>query len=1202
MASIGEIIDNTRNAVNSICTEVGLSRIFRRLNRVLYGHGGLMARPIGIVGKNYDFIKNTLYSNIGNGFFTYDGFGGPISSLGDPELNLNYVPWFIADIDKNNYDTYLNYVNSMYFNGYMSPLNFLTQEEKTSFFDYRTIKLENNNVGVVRSYNIYDTLAATTLTANNGQSNPNGFTDTRTGIINNFYLNTTLQNSAYYHDNTNISNITLNAYDKFWFIGDKGMINSDFTIINGTVLSQNDLTDDLFEQTPINSEFGFYDNLSQSDEIINATSYKTRQFIYKSLLGKDLLYDYGYDIDWDDYNLSEQKYYPKKYKTYISVMTDNVGNDSINGNVIRYKLQQVGNGHSTTSRELYVYAEKEGNVVNNKLNGGSFNEGIEYNNYQPYHLVLTDDKKDIISYTNACFRDGKFDTLIARFHTNEYGSPAEAIKSRDMLSSAISQYGMSHGRNLLRKNHLEDSDTNGYSDPYCRVWTFHKQYHKLTNLIRPLYGNSDNISETVISKYQFNRDRLEKYGVRDKSNRLVKIAPTKVNDIKNCMFSIENLAWKYEQNGFIGHDDQKGPLGGRIMWFPPYGLSFSESVNVNWNPTQFIGRGESIYTYTNTERSGSLSFKVLIDHPSLLNAWRYETNDSVNGSVDDVDSNEQKILRFFAGCEILTSEKPPKQKEPEVPIKRVIPETPKPQPIFVQRRSTNTIVFYVFFPNDYSGVDDAANGLVKPIEYLINGIGCQKNNNTDLGTNLSNKYSLQNGNRCGGYELGRNIDTGISCGLDVDNKEVTLSNNVKITTYNVNNKNGKKNNWGYRVDNKYKNEVFRNPKSYYDTTDFGLNGKSYLKLLNYHTDVNKDSLGTLFSFIDVAYALEPNVKNLLDDSIYDEDRAKIISELIDEYDVVSVEANGYASSHGYVKNNNELNENRAKTVLDWLNKCNPTKFTKSKCKVVKTGIGNKLSHNNATSIDAKVWRCVRVVINLEKEELVEQQQTSNETNDELTNVGKISTESAIENANNNAEDNLLQANNNSSSSSATNYNDGYGDEYKFFSSLEKNSPFLHNKVVDKIKYFDPAYHSITPEGFNARLTFLHQCTRQGSTKSASDFGKGRTSSNLSFGAPPICVLRIGDFYNTKIIIESLQIDYEDITWDLNDEGIGVMPMIANINISFKFLGGSDLSGPITRLQNAVSFNYYANTTVYEDRSELVEYDDKGQIISLKKNR
>ena len=145
-------------------------------------------------------------------------------------------------------------------------------------------------------------------------------------------------------------------------------------------------------------------------------------------------------------------------------------------------------------------------------------------------------------------------------------------------------------------------------------------------------------------------------------------------------------------------------------------------------------------------------------------------------------------------------------------------------------------------------------------------------------------------------------------------------------------------------------------------------------------------------------------------------------------------------------------------------------------------------------------------------------------------------------------------------------------------------------ISDKVDYFDPAFHSITPEGFNARLTFLQQCTRQGPTISTSDLGRGSSygAGNLAFGRAPFCVLRIGDFYNTKICIQSINIDYDNgggIQWDLNPEGVGLQPMLANITINFTFLGGSDLSGPIARLQNAASYNFYANTSVYDRRAD-----------------
>ncbi|MBS8122120.1 hypothetical protein, partial [Candidatus Vampirococcus lugosii] len=86
------------------------------------------------------------------------------------------------------------------------------------------------------------------------------------------------------------------------------------------------------------------------------------------------------------------------------------------------------------------------------------------------------------------------------------------------------------------------------------------------------------------------------------------------------------------------------------------------------------------------------------------------------------------------------------------------------------------------------------------------------------------------------------------------------------------------------------------------------------------------------------------------------------------------------------------------------------------------------------------------------------------------------------------------------------------------------------------------------------------------------------SKNSVFGRQPICVLRIGDFFHTKIIIENLTIDYDDSPWDMNPEGFGMQPMIANVSLQIKIIGGQSLRGPINALQNALSFNYYANST------------------------
>ena len=94
--------------------------------------------------------------------------------------------------------------------------------------------------------------------------------------------------------------------------------------------------------------------------------------------------------------------------------------------------------------------------------------------------------------------------------------------------------------------------------------------------------------------------------------------------------------------------------------------------------------------------------------------------------------------------------------------------------------------------------------------------------------------------------------------------------------------------------------------------------------------------------------------------------------------------------------------------------------------------------------------------------------------------------------------------------------------------------------------------------------------------------------NTTFGPPPVCILRIGDFYHSKIIIRDVNISFEENIWDLNPEGIGVQPMIADVTLMISFIGGQGLERPVERLQNALSSNFYANTEMYDPRSISTE--------------
>ena len=130
----------------------------------------------------------------------------------------------------------------------------------------------------------------------------------------------------------------------------------------------------------------------------------------------------------------------------------------------------------------------------------------------------------------------------------------------------------------------------------------------------------------------------------------------------------------------------------------------------------------------------------------------------------------------------------------------------------------------------------------------------------------------------------------------------------------------------------------------------------------------------------------------------------------------------------------------------------------------------------------------------------------------------------------------------------------------------------------------PAFHSQTPEDFHKRLTFLQQCTRQGAAKRYDVVNENGIlrAKNSVFGRQPICILRVGDFFYTKVILETVNIDYTEAPWDMNPEGFGMQPMMAKVTLQMKLIGGQSLKGPIDALQNAVAFNYYANSSYSSD--------------------
>lgn len=1119
---------------------------------------------------------------------------------------------------------------------------------------------------------------------------------------------------------------------------------------------------------------GAADLLSNNDFISRTigmnSSYEDIMFIVQSLgrepislLGKD----YAFIFDHVRRNYLQGTYVDSKvydgcykftfYKDAPTVRFADPYNDPMNL-LDRWepdvKFESTGLHNDGAGTSIH-YSESNDGYTNNKKIGykgdlDSGNPGTFTNSIYSFGPQVA--TCDLIKKTNDNFNHGKYETLIARFHTNADSSKSSSNPTQTAISK---QYGMSHGRNLLK---MKPTEHNGYDNPYCRVWTYHHQYNQIARQIRPFddeYNTQEKLEEgeltgnyktvgfrtTKSETYGFDSGskRLDDYGVLNYRNGTVNIAPTaKIKDYfegrendhdkqiiatKKCMFSIENLAWRDEKSIKNEYDayglspEQKGPLGGRIMWFPPYDLTFNEDVSVNWNSNQFIGRGENVYTYTNTERRGNLSFTLLIDHPAILDYWTgHERNGMKNkgvqlaegnsGGVDNQNNQENTLLRFFAGCDILSAKpqeyrvnsvKPEEVPEPPEPKKPKVPEPEVKEPEHLKMYAI------LYYPNNYSGKDDDAEFAVN---YLMYGVGTQKRINYKSESENYATVDIQpaiNAQGAIGYEIGsEGISTvkwsdisgttkygatgdGVKEGVAEKIKNYQYNNNFMVLAKQIGStaskgadstkptSEWKYKRWYYRVDKSTENQrLTGKPENYLDQESHQLNSSGFDWVKANVKAFNLTNEDELVSFADLFCAINEDATGLGADPANVTKIRKMLKEE-DGYKITKLTFRGHNSSHGRYQNgktqaaNNAVNTSRNKTLAEyrantfknWMVKMNfPMAAEADASKTVsETTQSNTHKTDSVDSPYIKAWRSASVIIEYDKIDIsnaataetpraisddsgntIYQQQRVEIKNKETSKNNILTAYDWLHNTPEgqaamaahpelgmrtrfdglsmkdieritgknytNADD---WATFDNSWQQRTDFKQGivkrYDNEGEFFEVLDKEAPFLHNLISQKIRYFDPAYHSISPEGFNARLTFLHQCTRQGATlEDGSDINKTvnrSTAYNLAFGRPPICVLRLGDFYYTKIIINTLSMQYDQPQWDMNPEGIGMMPMFAKVNINFTFLGGSDLAGPIARLQNAVSFNYYANTSVYDNRAEKVEYDPSGSGKEIK---
>jgi hypothetical protein len=159
----------------------------------------------------------------------------------------------------------------------------------------------------------------------------------------------------------------------------------------------------------------------------------------------------------------------------------------------------------------------------------------------------------------------------------------------------------------------------------------------------------------------------------------------------------------------------------------------------------------------------------------------------------------------------------------------------------------------------------------------------------------------------------------------------------------------------------------------------------------------------------------------------------------------------------------------------------------------------------------------------------------------------------------------------------TNYSETNGNIYNVYNETSTNptpSNFgISESIISDTKQrinamvknlaFQPAFFSGDKVDFVTKMDFLGKLTRPSSAKSNSGF---------SFTRPPVCHIKLGDWWDSDIIIDSVSFNMTNAPWTL--DGGRVQPMWATVSINFKFVGSYGSSNGLPVLSDDVS-GFYA---------------------------
>ena len=803
--------------------------------------------------------------------------------------------------------------------------------------------------------------------------------------------------------------------------------------------------------------------------------------------------------------------------------------------------------------------------------------------------------------TKFGFRDG---SILSKTQEILDSMPTDGGASRSHVANVIDQTSrvfMDGDVKISRGSavkYVDKYNTDEAGVEYCRVWTKDRGYLNFSDTMKRT-ANHRKFDSSVMGgtsrPWNLNIAPMSN-GKRDfagSTNILSGYTYGGGFYAKKYMFSIENLAWKTSnRDGFRVSDlpaCERGPNGGRVMWFPPYDLKVSEQNNARWEETAFLGRPEPIYTYQNTARTGQVSFKVVVDHPSILNLM---TQELFKGMKEEESDNF--INAFFAGCidskngldfydilktyttltpddvtliqSYLNSDSPPDKETIKRTKYTVVPPPPespikKEEIVDVTEKPVN-FTGKLYFDNDFPSSADTQ-GLQSTQSYnslYDTYIGNKDKRISETITDLNELLNLQT--------PAATTDKQTIFGTKNPTKDKTADQVIAIQT-------GLTISGFTELQTTY-NEFKTTVETLKSDIDAGKVKEAKFVVITTTSEVAETNynfwLGVRrgYSMVDdlftkISNGSKPDLKSkwFKYDKLKQYIKSKTpIEKLTFKFSEFGFKNEGVLNIEFQTHGETATIENGGAGQSNL--KCGTKILTKKGLKITAP-----VAFFCRQATVAIVYDKIAKPADGKKEETVKPKDLNIITSDSIETIELAKAKKPSINVMQRIISKTLS-------------------ECFYFKKLEEDSPLAFKSLTEKLKYFHPAFHSTTPEGLNSRLTFLLQCVRPGDTipiKGIND-STDLAARNSSFGPPPICVLRIGDFYHSKVVIRDVNISYDENVWDLNPEGIGVQPMIATVTLQIAFIGGQGLDKPVEQLQNALSSNFFGNTEMYDERSKI----------------